>query len=48
MKHVTDFSLARKRGRLISMVTCYDFWTAKIVQQSNVDCILVVARMHVV
>jgi len=41
MKHVTDFSLARKRGRLISMVTCYDFWTAKIVQQSNVDCILV-------
>ena len=41
MKNATDFSLARKRGQLISMVSCYDFWTARIVQQSDVDCILV-------
>ena len=41
MKSVTEFLQARRQGRPISMVTCYDFWTARIVQQSEIDCILV-------
>jgi 3-methyl-2-oxobutanoate hydroxymethyltransferase len=41
MKSVTDLLDARRQGRKISMVTCYDFWTAKIVAASDVDCVLV-------
>jgi 3-methyl-2-oxobutanoate hydroxymethyltransferase len=31
----------KSSGQKISMVTCYDFWSAQIINQSNVDCILV-------
>lgn len=41
MKSITDLQLARLNGQKISMVTCYDFWTARILQQSAVDCLLV-------
>ena len=41
MKSITDMLEARHAGRSFSMVTCYDFWTARILQQSDVDCILV-------
>lgn len=41
MKTILDFALAKKEGRKISMVTCYDSTSAKIVANSNVDCILV-------
>jgi len=41
MKSITDLQTARREGLAISMVTCYDFWTARILQQSAVDCILV-------
>ncbi len=41
MKSITDFQHAKAKGRMISMVTCYDFWTARIVNQSDVDCILI-------
>ncbi|MCK5883705.1 MAG: 3-methyl-2-oxobutanoate hydroxymethyltransferase [Bacteriovoracaceae bacterium] len=41
MKTVFDFMKMKKRGEKISMVTCYDYWSAKIVEQSDVDCILV-------
>jgi 3-methyl-2-oxobutanoate hydroxymethyltransferase len=41
MRVITDFQEARRQGRMISMVTCYDAWTAKIVAQSDIDCILV-------
>ena len=41
MRSVTDFQRAKRRGKPISMVTCYDFWTARIVMQSEIDCILV-------
>lgn len=41
MKSTTDLSKARRHGRKISMVTCYDFWTARIVARSEIDCILV-------
>lgn len=41
MRSITDFQQAKRKRRVISMVTCYDFWTARIVMQSDVDCILV-------
>ncbi len=41
MKSVLDFQKAKAAGQKISMITCYDHWTAKIVNESKVDCILV-------
>jgi len=34
-------AVARESGHSISMVTCYDTWSARIVNASEVDCILV-------
>lgn len=41
MKTVLDFHKMREQGRKISMVTCYDYTSARIVQASSADCILV-------
>lgn len=41
MKTILDFAAAKIEKRPISMVTCYDSTSAKIVAASNVDCILV-------
>ena len=41
MHTVDDFRLMKAEGRKISMVTCYDHWSARIIAQSQVDCILV-------
>ncbi len=41
MKNVLDFQKMRESGQKITMVTAYDTWSAKIVNVSNVDCILV-------
>lgn len=41
MKTVKEFHLAKQEGRKISMVTCYDYWSAKILNASAVDAILV-------
>ncbi len=41
MKTVREFATARAAGRPISMVTCYDAWSARIIERSQVDCILV-------
>ncbi|MDD9900254.1 MAG: 3-methyl-2-oxobutanoate hydroxymethyltransferase [Alphaproteobacteria bacterium] len=41
MKSVCDFSKMKRKGQKISMVTCYDYTSACIVSQSDVDCILV-------
>ncbi|MDA1299149.1 MAG: 3-methyl-2-oxobutanoate hydroxymethyltransferase [Proteobacteria bacterium] len=38
---VQTFRKRKQQGRKISMVTCYDFWSAKILNQSEIDCILV-------
>ncbi len=38
---IQDFKAFKKAGRKISMVTCYDHWSAKIVNASNIDCLLV-------
>lgn len=41
MKSVTEFRKAKSEAQKISMVTCYDAWTAKIIESSHTDCILV-------
>lgn len=41
MKSVLEFAAARAARRPISMVTCYDFTSARLVAASGIDCILV-------
>lgn len=41
MKTILDFAKAKHEARPISMVTCYDYTSARIVAASSVDCILV-------
>ena len=38
---VLDFQLMKDEGRRISMITCYDYSSARAVNESSVDCILV-------
>lgn len=39
--NIHDFKKMKEGGKKISMVTCYDFLSAKIADQSDIDCILV-------
>lgn len=39
--NVLDFKKFKTEKRKISMVTAYDYWSARIVNQSQVDCVLV-------
>ncbi len=39
--NVLDFQKMKDEGRKISMVTCYDYSSARAVAESSVDCILV-------
>ena len=39
--NVLDFRRMKDEGRKISMVTCYDYSSARVVASSNIDCILV-------
>ena len=41
MKSVLEFRRMREQGEKISMVTCYDTWSAKIIQSTAIDCILI-------
>lgn len=41
MKSVLDFQKMKQQGTKISMITCYDYTSARIAAASNVDCILV-------
>lgn len=41
MKKVTDFSRFRSEGQPISMVTCYDAWSARLIANSPIDAVLV-------
>lgn len=41
MKRVTDFARFRAEGNPISMVTCYDAWSARIIAETPVDAVLV-------
>ena len=39
--NVLDFKQMKETGTKISMITCYDYTSAKIVADSDIDCILV-------
>jgi len=41
MKTVCDFIKKKQIQQKISMVTCYDYTSAKIIENSDVDCVLV-------
>jgi len=41
MTTINTLLAAKKEGRRISMVTCYDHWSAKIINSTAIDCILV-------
>ncbi len=38
---IQDFNAYKKESRKITMLTCYDHWSAQILAESNVDCLLV-------
>jgi 3-methyl-2-oxobutanoate hydroxymethyltransferase len=42
-KHLNalDFAAMKGSDRKISMVTCYDFWSARVLNDTDVDCLLV-------
>ena len=39
--NILDFARRKENGEKISMVTCYDHWSAKILNDSDIDTILV-------
>jgi 3-methyl-2-oxobutanoate hydroxymethyltransferase len=39
--NILDFRKMKAENRKISMVTCYDHWSARIIAQTDIDCILV-------
>lgn len=39
--NISNFQLMKENNKKISMVTCYDYWSACIISQSHIDCILV-------
>lgn len=41
MKRITDFARFRAESNPISMVTCYDAWSARIIAESPIDAVLV-------
>jgi 3-methyl-2-oxobutanoate hydroxymethyltransferase len=38
---VIDFKNSKKSGTPISIVTCYDYWSAKIINETGIDAVLV-------
>ncbi len=40
-KTILDFQKMKVTNSKISMITCYDFWTAQIINKSTIDCVLV-------
>lgn len=41
MRSVHDFMKMKQSDKKISMITCYDYSSAKIVDKTNIDCVLV-------
>lgn len=39
--NIRDFQLMKEAGKKISVVTCYDYWSAKIISTTDIDCVLV-------
>ena len=48
MINVQTFRRRKQQNCKISMVTCYDFWSAKILNQTDIDCLLVGDSLAVV
>ena len=41
MTTILDFQKMKLSGQKITMLTCYDYSFAKLIQQTNIDCILI-------
>ncbi|MGQ9643878.1 MAG: 3-methyl-2-oxobutanoate hydroxymethyltransferase [Candidatus Kapaibacteriales bacterium] len=41
MKSINEFQSSKQKGIPISMVTCYDYWSAKIISETEIDAVLV-------
>jgi 3-methyl-2-oxobutanoate hydroxymethyltransferase len=41
LKTINDFKLKKGEGIPISLITCYDFWSAQIISESDIDAVLV-------
>jgi len=41
MKNINGFKKLKSEGMNITMVTCYDFWSAQIIDESDIDAVLV-------
>ena len=41
MKTVNEFNKMKNEGKKISVVTCYDYWSACIIDESEIDAVLV-------
>lgn len=41
MKTVIDFQKKKSNAELISVVTCYDYWSARIISETEIDAVLV-------
>jgi 3-methyl-2-oxobutanoate hydroxymethyltransferase len=41
LKTINDFKLKYAEGVPISLVTCYDYWSAKIINETDIDAVLV-------
>jgi 3-methyl-2-oxobutanoate hydroxymethyltransferase len=39
--NVLDFKKMKQENRPLTMVTCYDYWSARIIEESEVDLVLV-------
>src|SRR3989338_10078350 len=38
---IYDFKKMKEQAKKITMVTCYDYWSARIIADSEIDCVLV-------
>lgn len=41
MKTINEFRIYKEKNKAISMVTCYDYWSAKIINETDIDAVLV-------
>ncbi|MFN7039212.1 MAG: 3-methyl-2-oxobutanoate hydroxymethyltransferase [Alphaproteobacteria bacterium] len=41
MMDINDFYKMKQNNQPIRMITCYDYWSAKIIADTNIDCVLV-------
>lgn len=41
MNSILEFQKYKNENKPISVVTCYDYWSARIIEESNIDAVLV-------